>query len=924
MRPIKLTISAFGPYAGRTVLDMDRLGSSGLYLVTGDTGAGKTTIFDAITFALYGEASGGNREPVMMRSKYADAEVPTEVELIFSYAAKMYKVRRNPEYERPAKRGGGMTLQKADAELTYPDGRIVTRTKDVNMAVKEIMGVDREQFSQIAMIAQGDFLKLLFAPTEDRKRIFRQIFKTERFWELQECLKKEAGTLGKMWEMQRHSVDQYIKGIRCKEDDVLSLELNKAKDNRLTMEETITLVEKIMDQDRKEEEILGSKTGETDSQLQKVNDLLRKAGEIENTKTSLVKLEQSLAEKESVLRKQKKAYEEEQKRLPEQEKMQEQITILGNKLPQYDELDTVCRRLLKKEQKQKAVRQTIQGQKQQMEALQKELTVWKAEQQKLGDAGANLEKINAEIRQTEQLLESLIRLQRGFQEYGKLRGQYKDEQEKYLIAARRAEQLLGEYTEKNREFLNEQAGILAEGLEEGLPCPVCGSPVHPALAEKSEGAPSEQEVEQAKKISETAQKEAAEKSASAGKFKGQCEGQRKELEWQVEVLLGGCAFGEVEAAWKKKMDTGRNYMSDLRRQLLEEQKRNERKQQLDQLIPEKEACLAKVQTSVTNGELELGSLETELAGLAEQRKKLSASLELESRQKAEIVIHDLAQKKEQLKEALEKAEKAYRDGCNEVSRLKGQAASLEEQLKEAPDIQVDQTKEVQASLERRRVESQKALTEIQTRIAMNMDALNNIRIESAALADTEKRWSWVKALSNTANGNLSGKEKIMLETYIQMNYFDRIIARANTRFMVMSGGQYELKRRREAANNRSQSGLELDVIDHYNGTERSVKTLSGGESFKASLSLALGLSDEIQSCAGGIHLDTMFVDEGFGSLDEESLQQAVRALAGLTEGNRLVGIISHVGELKEKIDKQIVVVKDRTGGSRAEIRGERS
>ena len=205
------------------------------------------------------------------------------------------------------------------------------------------------------------------------------------------------------------------------------------------------------------------------------------------------------------------------------------------------------------------------------------------------------------------------------------------------------------------------------------------------------------------------------------------------------------------------------------------------------------------------------------------------------------------------------------------------------------------------------------------RTESNREVLRQIEKQSAAISDVEKRWMMVGPLADTANGNLSGKEKIMLETYVQMAYFDRIIERANTRFMVMSGGQYELKRRREADNNRSQSGLSLDVVDHYNGTERSVKTLSGGESFKASLSLALGLSDEIQASAGGIQLDTMFVDEGFGSLDEESLQQAMRALNGLAEGNRLVGIISHVPELREKIDRQIIVRKDRSGGSRVEV-----
>ena len=233
------------------------------------------------------------------------------------------------------------------------------------------------------------------------------------------------------------------------------------------------------------------------------------------------------------------------------------------------------------------------------------------------------------------------------------------------------------------------------------------------------------------------------------------------------------------------------------------------------------------------------------------------------------------------------------------------------------DIQAQQQRSDE--LTRQRSEAAQAQKTIHARLVTNKTALENMQEKAADLEKLEKRYTWVRALSNTVNGNLAGKEKVALETYIQMTFFDRILQRANVRLLVMSGGQYELKRRREAENNRSQSGLELDVIDHYNGSQRSVKSLSGGESFKASLSLALGLSDEIQSAAGGIRLDTMFVDEGFGSLDEESLQQAIRALTGLTEGNRLVGIISHVAELKEKIDKQIVVTKDKSGGSRVEI-----
>ena len=240
-------------------------------------------------------------------------------------------------------------------------------------------------------------------------------------------------------------------------------------------------------------------------------------------------------------------------------------------------------------------------------------------------------------------------------------------------------------------------------------------------------------------------------------------------------------------------------------------------------------------------------------------------------------------------------------------------------MQDKEDFDADAAGKRRNEIVQKRSALESELRDLHHRTETNREVLRQIEKQSAAIADVEKRWMMVGPLADTANGNLSGKEKIMLETYVQMAYFDRIIERANTRFMVMSGGQYELKRRREADNNRSQSGLSLDVVDHCNGTERSVKTLSGGESFKASLSLALGLSDEIQASAGGIQLDTMFVDEGFGSLDEESLQQAMRALNGLAEGNRLVGIISHVPELREKIDRQIIVRKDRSGGSRVEV-----
>ena len=315
----------------------------------------------------------------------------------------------------------------------------------------------------------------------------------------------------------------------------------------------------------------------------------------------------------------------------------------------------------------------------------------------------------------------------------------------------------------------------------------------------------------------------------------------------------------------------------------------------------------------------IAGVKAEIQSKSAQLESDRKSLRFESKNKAEDRISTLDTLISQLKEDLKNAEQAFTASDKKAADLKAAIKSLEEQLTEK--IELDQEAETRKKTEctAKRQEFENRIKLIHSRLTANETALANIQEKAGDLENLEKRYVWMKALSDTANGKITGKEKIMLETYIQMTFFDRIIARANTRFMIMSGGQYELKRRKEAENNRAQTGLDLDVIDHYNGTERSVKTLSGGESFKASLSLALGLSDEIQSSAGGVKLDSMFVDEGFGSLEEESLDQAMKALAGLAEGNRLVGIISHVSELKNRIDKQIIVTKKQTGGSNAVI-----
>ena len=358
---------------------------------------------------------------------------------------------------------------------------------------------------------------------------------------------------------------------------------------------------------------------------------------------------------------------------------------------------------------------------------------------------------------------------------------------------------------------------------------------------------------------------------------------------------------------------------DTENQLKIAKKRVERKEILEELIPERNDELEILKNDINGLERALIALQIEKKNVEQRLKDLREKLSFDSKIEADKEINVISEQKETIEDSIKKANDEYVECDKEITGLKIAIKEANKILEGKIECDIEQEKVcLGEELEQRKVLSERVQV-ASTRLSTNNGTLENVVKKSEEASKIEKKWTWVKALSNTANGNISGKEKIMLETYIQMTYFDRIIARANTRLMVMSGGQYELKRRTKSENNRSQSGLELDVIDHYNGSERSVKTLSGGESFEASLSLALGLSDEIQSSAGGIKLDTMFVDEGFGSLDEESLQHAMKALVGLSEGNRLVGIISHVSELKDKIDKQLVVTKEKTGGSKVKI-----
>lgn len=1190
MRPNQLTISAFGPYADRIILDLDQLGTSGLYLITGDTGAGKTTIFDTITYALYGEASGSQRQPSMFRSKYAAENTPTEVILTFTCFDRQYTVRRNPEYLRPKTRGEGMTTQKADAELTLPDGTILTKPKEVDAKIKEILGIDRSQFLQIAMIAQGDFLKLLLASTEERKKIFRQLFQTKHFYELQEKLKQHSGTLHDKCTAARNSLEQYVGGILCDAASPFTQKVNAAKSGELPMIDVMDLLEQLLGQDRFQLETLNRTLTALN---EKQNDVHRRLEQWEERQKIFKQLEQNeqLLQRHQLLQKEAAdRLKEAQDQEPERLQLEEKVTLLRADLPRYDELEQKrnllreqirqleqlnteqkqhCRQfeqakqtldclkaeqtelspvgelLERKSNEQKELRsncdllyaflrqynhlktlypdkekakqtwETLDAQKSERDCLTQEITLLEAElphykelselqkqfaekeqeltrfqnvgaekkalfrrletqirnekqeKERLLTAVAEREKLAAQKAVQNTRIHSMQALSKELSHYDTLAAALKKLQTSYLSASETAACADEIYQQKHRAFLNEQAGILAETLKEDTPCPVCGSLTHPHPACKSAQAPTKEDVEESRAYaaetntamqslseqcaSHKAQVDSAEtaiqrslsellpeetiesarthlsiwiseeterlselearladeeqrfkrfrqleqnlpereeqfdrlrtelteleqRTASAetglSSLSGQIQKQQNALSFASESIAAKelrqkqqtlqqkqtglqqaertyreleQTFTEKRAAWertKEQVQTLLNLASDdpsfnsktyrfyndwneklpaLQSKLDQLKEKQRRRQEVDRLLPNAEETVQTVQNILTELDNRIAASKAANAALEEQTQNLSQTLSFENKKDALLHLSQLEEQCSIMKKRLEQAQNEENEQAKTIVRLHSILDQQKAQYEQLPEIDPESENETLRALHSQKEETETQRDQANVRISTNGTILENISRKSKQLIELEENYTWVKALSNTANGSLAGKEKIMLETYIQMTFFDKIIARANTRLMVMSDGQYELKRRREAGNNKTQSGLDLNVIDHYNGTERSVRTLSGGESFKASLSLALGLSDEIQSSAGGIRLDTMFVDEGFGSLDEESLEQAMKALSNLTDGNRLVGIISHVGELKTRIEKQILVTKEKSGGSRAEI-----
>ena len=933
MRPLRLTLSAFGPYAAQTTLDLEKLGKGGLYLITGDTGAGKTTIFDAITYALYDHSSSGIREGSMLRCKYVDDKTPTFVELEFEVHGVRYMVRRNPEYQRPKARGEGMTTEKADATLTYPDDRPpVTKAKDVTAAVQEIIGLDYNQFSQIVLIAQGQFTKLLNASTEERSRIFRKLFRTQRYAQLQERLQAEAAALNQQRTAQNAKLDSLLGGLQFSPEDP-DAEALRALCAQTVPETALTLLDALTARQAAALEEAGTALQTTEAQLDTVQRQLGAAAQAQRLAQQLTARQAELAAARPALDAARAEADRHAGDAAQLDALTAQVTQAQSALAAYDALDTLCRQQTEARDAARLAAAQAHKRRTQLDSLNAALAAAETELSALADADTRLLALQTHSTQQAQRGEALAKLEQRLAECQHQAKRAHKAQESYRAAAAAQDEARARQNTLERAFLDAQAGLLAESLTEGAPCPVCGSTHHPARALLPHTAPTQAQVEAARQAAAAADRQAQTASAAAQSALAAANEAKISLRRDAETLLPerftapegtvpltfalmtNVLAEETAALQTAQADCAtqcRQAEADCRRKAqLEADRQNKTRQR-----PALEQAAAEADRSAAAQNASADALEGQIA---ERR----AALPYPRRADAQAALDKLEADRSALRTGMDTAQCRLKQAEQTVAAAEAAVDALTAQQtaaqKELPARSAEELTAQQTALTAARETLRSREKQLSAQLLPNRKTAAQYRAAAEARQTLESRWQWVSALAATAGGTLTSKQKIKLEAYIQMNYLDRILRYANTRLMQMTAGQYELERI-GAENQRSQSGLDLGVIDHYNGTRRSVKTLSGGESFKASLALALGLSDEVQSSAGGIRLDTLFLDEGFGSLDEESLELAIRVLSGLTEGDRLVGIISHVGALKDRIDRQVVVHKARTGGSTVELR----
>ena len=923
MKPLKLTMSAFGSYAGKNVIDFTGQ-QQGIFLITGDTGAGKTTIFDAITYALYNQTSGGERNGNMMRSQYARPETETYVELEFLYRGQTYRVRRNPDYKiTKTLKNGKIREQKVphSVELTLPDGTVFPEKKNATDAkIIEILGLTADQFSQIVMIAQGDFLKLLYTKSDERKMIFSKLFRTDIYWKIQENLRRKSMEMDEriqendrafeqeksriipLPESEELPLDELVERLRERLKDALK-EQNLRRANVEELNKKITKYEEINKLFRSLEKIrqtgkeLEARQAESKERRQQIENArkadkvlvaeqqnLRQQQEVEQSAQAIAKMTETLANDQEMfetLKTQQQEAEAKQKR--EAADIQKKMLALEQSFPSYEAL------------------QNARSEEQQAKKVWEDLG--KISEESFHKKKAGIAALKEQQKRQEQVVEQTK----------------KNWEQTSLSASESAKH----YEHMYEAFLKEQAGILAENLSAGCPCPVCGSTVHPDPAKLSDHAVTELEVEQAKKTRAAAEEK---RDLAYAAFEAE-KTEKQKLAQAVEKEEADFVLAQTIAKQQRK-EAEQNYVS------LQKIAEQIREKLVYPSLAEAKKQYAAMQKALAAAEQEIERKRQKVSELAEAMntlngqklaeeenqktaKKLAAKTEKEYAkllEKSGFVSEEtyhLAILPERSRSKLEREEKEYESQC---LRQQSEQKLLEKQVSGKTYTDTTELNEQLKAEKQALKEAEKTYMELHTAYENDRSVLQNCAVYLEKGKKLESEDQVIKSLSKTANGRLSGSAKIDFETYIQRQYFKQIIHEANKRLLTMSNHQFILKLKEEANTGRkTNEGLDLSVYSLVTDSERDVKTLSGGESFLAALAMALGLSDIVERSAGAIHPDMMFIDEGFGSLDAQSRQQAIEVLGELAGDSRMVGIISHVTELKEQIDRKLVVSRTDKG-----------
>ena len=923
MKPLKLTMSAFGSYAGKNVIDFTGQ-QQGIFLITGDTGAGKTTIFDAITYALYNQTSGGERNGNMMRSQYAQPETETYVELEFLYRGQTYRVRRNPDYKiTKTLKNGKIREQKVphSVELTLPDGTVFPEKKNATDAkIIEILGLTADQFSQIVMIAQGDFLKLLYTKSDERKMIFSKLFRTDIYWKIQENLRRKSMEMDEriqendrafeqeksriilLPESEELPLDELVERLRERLKDALK-EQNLRRANVEELNKKITKYEEInklfvsLEKIRQNGKELEARQAESKERRQQIENArkadkvlvaeqqnLRQQQEVEQSAQAIAKMTETLANDQEMfetLKTQQQEAEAKQKR--EAADIQKKMLALEQSFPSYEAL------------------QNARSEEQQAKKVWEDLG--KISEESFHKKKAGIAALKEQQKQQEQVVEQTK----------------KNWEQTSLSASESAKH----YEHMYEAFLKEQAGILAENLSAGCPCPVCGSTVHPDPAKLSDHAVTELEVEQAKKTRAAAEEK---RDLAYAAFEAE-KTEKQKLAQAVEKEEADFVLAQTIAKQQRK-EAEQNYVSlqkiaeqireklvypslaEAKKQYAAMQKALEAAEQEIERKRQKVSELAEAMNTLKGQKLAEEENQKTAKKLAVKTEKEYAKLLEKSGFVSEETYH-LAILPERSRSKLEREEKEYESQC---LRQQSEQKLLEKQVSGKTYTDTTELNEQLKAEKQALKEAEKTYMELHTAYENDRSVLQNCAVYLEKGKKLESEDQVIKSLSKTANGRLSGSAKIDFETYIQRQYFKQIIHEANKRLLTMSNHQFILKLKEEANTGRkTNEGLDLSVYSLVTDSERDVKTLSGGESFLAALAMALGLSDIVERSAGAIHPDMMFIDEGFGSLDAQSRQQAIEVLAELAGDSRMVGIISHVTELKEQIDRKLVVSRTDKG-----------